>query len=374
MSELRSAVTELTAVDPDRLSPTELAEGVVELSHVGQMIEVLRTRWVRSLTDRGGHTDLGYSSPTAFLTDTTRMSAGHAKQAIGWANMDEKAPLAFSAWADGRISTDQARHLFHAAEGVPDVFPEAEQLLVEAVEGLDATDTRRTIEYWRQTVDGPGQLDAETQWARRGVSLSKSIGGMHKIDGWLTETAGQALEAALDANTPPRTQTDTRTPRQRRHDALENLCRDWLDNGATPQVGGERPHISLHTDLHALQGVAGGLHETETGHIVDIDTLRMVACDCAVTRIVFGPESEVLDTGRKTRIWSPAQRRAIIARDRHCQGKGCKTKPRHCDIHHQDHWADGGTTTVESGKLLCRPCHTLEHLKDKHRRRRQSRT
>ncbi|HUG31782.1 MAG TPA: DUF222 domain-containing protein [Acidimicrobiia bacterium] len=105
--------------------------------------------------------------------------------------------------------------------------------------------------------------------------------------------------------------------------------------------------IILHTDLPTFQGVAGGLHETENGQIIDVDTLRMIACDCSITRIIFDPDSEILDIGRKTRIWTTAQRRAITARDRHSQGPGCRAKPRHCDIHHQDHWANGGTTTVD---------------------------
>lgn len=230
-------------------------------------------------------------------------------------------------------------------------------------------DTGKAVGYWRQSVDGPGDVDAETRWARRGVSLSRSMGGMRRVDGWLTDIAGEAFEAVLDADAGPPRDGDTRTLRQRRHDALENLCRDWLDNGTIPIVGGEKPHIVLHADLEALQGIAGGLHETENGNIVDIETLRMIACDCSVTRIVLGPESEVLDVGRKTRVWSPAQRRAIIARDRHCQGPGCKDRPRHCDIHHEQHWASGGETSIDNSKLLCRPCHTQEHLRERFRKR-----
>ena len=37
------------------------------------------------------------------------------------ANAWETAPVAFAAWADGRLSTDQTRHLFQLAEAVPDV-------------------------------------------------------------------------------------------------------------------------------------------------------------------------------------------------------------------------------------------------------------
>lgn len=369
MSAIRSALDEMFAVDDIGLSTGELASDLVELSHVAQMVEVLLAGRIRSLVDRGGHCELGYSSPTAFLVEQTKMSPGHAKRVVSYGNVVEKAPYAYAAWSDGRLSTDQAAHLFRAAESVPDEYPDAEQRLVDIVEGLDPVDTGRAVEYWRQASEGPGDLDVEKQSTRRGLSISKTSGGMRRVDGWLTAIAGAALETAIDANIPPPRDNDTRTPRQRRHDALENLCRDWLDNGTTPTIGGEKPQVVLHTDFPALQGIAGGLHETENGTIVDVDTLRMIACDCSITRIVLDPDSEVLDVGRKTRVWSPAQRRAITARDRHCQGPGCRAKPRHCDIHHQDHWADGGTTSVDKGKLFCRPCHIQEHLKQRRHRR-----
>lgn len=369
MSQLRSAIDELFAVDDATLSVEELAADLAELSHVSQMAEVLRSRKVKNLSDRGGHHDLGYSSPTAFLVDHAQMSPGHAKRVISYGNAKEKAPHAYAAWVDGRLSTGQAIHLFRAAEAAPDLYPQAEERLVGIVERLDAVDTRKAVAYWRQAMEGPGEIDVQKQFARRGVFISGTANGMRRVDGWLTVTAGEALQAALDANMPPPRDGDTRTPRQRRHDALENLCRDWLDNGATPTVGGEKPHIFVHSDLEALKGIAGGLHETEGGDILDVDTLRMIACDCSVTRIILGPDSEVLDVGRKTRVWTIAQRRAIIARDRHCQGPGCRANPRHCDIHHEDHWAGGGETTVDKGKLLCRPCHGQAHFTERFQRR-----
>jgi hypothetical protein len=370
MSAIRSALDEMAAVEDRELSAEEMAADIGELSHVIQISEVLLAKRVRTFVAAGGHNDLGYSSPSAFLVAQAGMSPATATRVIAHGNAVDKAPHAHAAWSDGRLSTDQARHLFRAAEAVPDAYPDAEQNLVDIVEGLGATDTGKAIEYWRQAMEGPGEIDAETQSMRRGVSISQTSGGMRRVDGWLTAIAGEALETAIDALTPPRRDGDTRTPRQRRHDALEDLCRDWLENGTTPTVGGEKPQIVLHADLPALQGLAGGLHETENGQIVDVDTLRMVSCDCSVTRIVFGPDSEILDVGRKTRVWSAAQRRAIIARDRHCQGPGCRARPRHCNIHHLDHWADGGNTSVDKGKLFCRPCHTQEHLKDRYQRRR----
>ncbi len=197
---------------------------------------------------------------------------------------------------------------------------------------------------------------------------------MRRVDGWLTATAGQTLETVLHSLMAPPDETDTRTPRQRRHDALEDLARHWLDHAATPVVGGEKPHLIALTDLNALAGMPGGCHETLTGDIIDIDTLCQLACDCSVSRIVLGPDSEVLDVGRKTRVWTAAQRRAIIARDRHCQAPGCHRDHRYCDIHHTDHWATGGQTTVDKGVLYCRFHHTTEHLKQGLRQKRRSRT
>lgn len=157
------------------------------------------------------------------------MSAGHARQVVSRAQAANKAPAAYRAWADGRLSTDQARHLFAAAESVPDEYPDAEEALVEPLEGSSVTDTAKVVEYWRQAVDGPGELDPEKQQNRRGLSLSKTTNGMRRVDGWLTATAGEAFEAALAANIPLPGDDDHRTPRQRRHDALEDLVpgRRW---------------------------------------------------------------------------------------------------------------------------------------------------
>jgi hypothetical protein len=373
MSAIRSALDEMAGVDDGGCSVEELASDIVELAHVVQTAEVLQARKLRALADRGGHRVLGYSSPASFLVDQTKVSPGRARRIVSRGNAQTRAPLAHAAWTDGRLSTDQVQHLFAAAEGAPDVYPAAEEGLVEIVEGLDAVDSGRAVAYWRLAMEGPGPIAPEKQQLRRGLSASWLLDGMLRLDGVLNTAAGEALLACLDALMPPRRPGDCRTPRQRRHDALEDLCRDWLDNGVTPTVGGEKPQVIVHADISALQGIAGGLHETENGIIVDIGLLRTIACDSSVTRIIFGADSEVLDIGRKTRVWTTAQRRAIIARDRHCQGPGCRAKPRYCDIHHETHWADGGTTTVDSGKLYCRPCHITEHAKDGLRQRRRRR-
>ncbi|HEY3260866.1 MAG TPA: hypothetical protein VGJ95_11475 [Pseudonocardiaceae bacterium] len=51
------------------------------------------------------------------------------------------------------------------------------------------------------------------------------------------------------------------------------------------------------------------------GPISGADT-RMLACDCSIIPAVLNSAGEVLDIGRKTRVWPIAIRRAIELRDR----------------------------------------------------------
>jgi hypothetical protein len=76
---------------------------------------------------------------------------------------------------------------------------------------------------------------------------------------------------------------------------------------------------------------------------------------------VMGGPSEVLDLGRARRLHSPAQRRAIILRDRACIAPGCHRPPRDCHVHHDPPWEAGGPTDIEHGFLTCEFHHQRIH-------------
>jgi hypothetical protein len=290
------------------------------------------------------------------------MAAGRAHRAVARSRVLTAARTTVRAWTSGRISTDQATLLLDQAVAVPDQFAEAESKLAAVVQDLKVTDTRQALGYWRQSVDGPGTVFTEVEEEEmRGISASPSLDGMVRIDGWMTRLAGEALITALNALMPPPVRDDSRTPRQRRHDALEDLARHYLEIPDTPTVGGEKPHVNLVCDLPALQGIPGGLHQTETGQLLTVGQLRTITCDCSLSRIILGPDSEIIDVGRRTRVIPTAVRRAIIARDRHCTWPGCDRNPRWCDLHHIQHWANGGPTQPDNLRLLCRYHHTRIH-------------
>jgi hypothetical protein len=365
MSSLRSALEEWIAEDTDVLHVDQLADDLVELELVSGLIEAIRADRIEVFDRKAGHRAHGYPSVTAFLKHRCRMATGRARRLVAAAHAKNLAPHVFGAWFNTRLSTDQAHRLLETASTVPEEFAAAEDNLIETVQDLSHTDTRRVLDYWRQSVDGPETAMSEVQQEDlRGVSMSISLGGMLRVDAWMTPVAGQTLLTALDALMPPPDPHDGRTPRQRRHDALEDLAREYLDHEQTPTIGGDKPHISLICDLPALQGIAGGLHQTETGQILTVNQLRTLICDCSLSRVVLGPDSQIIDMGRRTRVISPALRRAVIARDRHCTWPGCDRDPRWCDAHHIKHWADGGATEPANLKLLCRYHHTLTHQLD----------
>ncbi|WP_341358188.1 DUF222 domain-containing protein [Georgenia sp. M64] len=93
--------------------------------------------------------------------------------------------------------------------------------------------------------------------------------------------------------------------------------------------------------------------------------LARLACSSGIHRVVFGPDSQPLDVGREERLYTTAQTRAIIARDRHCQYPDCTAPPGEGEIHHSLWWyAHHGPTDLRKGILLC--WHHHDHVHNRH--------
>ncbi|MFQ5527098.1 MAG: DUF222 domain-containing protein [Thermoanaerobaculia bacterium] len=92
---------------------------------------------------------------------------------------------------------------------------------------------------------------------------------------------------------------------------------------------------------------------------VPAGTSRRIACEASKVVMNHGEDGKILDVGRKTRVISPALRRALTHRDRGCRFPGCGLK--FCDAHHVRHWANGGETSLENLLLLCRMHHRSVH-------------
>ncbi|WP_345042388.1 HNH endonuclease signature motif containing protein [Georgenia daeguensis] len=126
--------------------------------------------------------------------------------------------------------------------------------------------------------------------------------------------------------------------------------------------GQELPEAVIGADLDAAAMGEVAPATFEDGTPLAPALLARIACTGAMHRVVFGPDSEVLDVGREKRIFTAAQTRAIIARDRHCQYPDCDAPPGEGEIHHSIWWWEQlGSTSVRLGVLLCWAHHDHVH-------------
>lgn len=96
------------------------------------------------------------------------------------------------------------------------------------------------------------------------------------------------------------------------------------------------------------------------GTPIDPATAAEICCDTSLVAHTVDEHGEPLHQGRKTREWSIAQRRAVLARDGGCcRWPGCERRVR--DLHHRHPWEHGGPTDVDNAMATCRAHHSLLH-------------
>ncbi|MGW5266826.1 DUF222 domain-containing protein [Microbispora sp. NPDC004025] len=95
-----------------------------------------------------------------------------------------------------------------------------------------------------------------------------------------------------------------------------------------------------------LLGTAPGLL-LATGQVLPVSGVHRLARTSTLVRLVMDAEGQVLDMGRKVRLATPAQRRAIFARYATCWIDGCPLPATRCQIDHADNWSTGGLTDLE---------------------------
>ncbi|MCM3661360.1 HNH endonuclease [Georgenia satyanarayanai] len=137
---------------------------------------------------------------------------------------------------------------------------------------------------------------------------------------------------------------------------LSPQAQAWMDAWQP----GDTHVISTAIDPRAVTGIKPAT--LEDGTPIPPAMLARLVCESSLSRVVFGPDSTVLDVGREQRIFPAHMVRAIIARDKTCQYPDCDQPPGAGEIHHSLQWyRDGGDTCVEHGILLCWHHHDWVH-------------
>jgi len=239
---------------------------------------------------------------------------------------------------------------------------EVEATLLEKAAEFDGSKLQQIAHRILQLLDQDGKApdDRELAEPKRELHLSSRKDGSVVFRGRIDPESGAKLEALLSPLAKPTSASDTRTTPERQGDALVEIIDLAASSEDLPKEGGERPHIALTMSLEDFLAQRGTADVEGMGPM-DAASVRRIACDSNVMRVVLGARSEVLDIGRSTRTIPNQIRRALIIRDGGCAFPQCHRRPRQCHAHHLAHWADGGPTSVDNLVLVCGAHHRLIH-------------
>ncbi|MFL6076653.1 MAG: DUF222 domain-containing protein [Mycobacteriales bacterium] len=356
-------LTELIGQLPDDAD----AETLIGLRKVIQQAEAKSCRQIRSFDARQGYaaTDPSAVSTPAWLRYWCRMAPGDASRHVLVARMLPSLPEAEAAFTTGEISFQHAAVICELARqtSVEDAR-RAEAYLLVLARASHPTELRIAAQRVRYCLNPDGSLrDFEKQYLRRTLHIAETFDGTVAVDATLDPASGAIFRGVIDALTALPAPGDDRTRPQRQADALIELCRLHMDNGSLRTRGRQYPHVNVTVGLETLLAVEG----CEPGRLdhttvpIPAETVQRLACDAEFTRIVLGPESEVLDVGRTRRLAHPPLDRAIRHRDRTCRWETCDRPANMCHLHHVIPWWAGGRTDQDNMIMLCEFHHRLVH-------------
>ncbi|WP_088319779.1 HNH endonuclease signature motif containing protein [Kineosporia sp. R_H_3] len=108
-------------------------------------------------------------------------------------------------------------------------------------------------------------------------------------------------------------------------------------------------------------GRAAGLATLHRHGPIGSHLLAYLACAATLTRVLLDPNGAPLDVGRTHRLATPAQRKALAARDGGCVIPACPVPHEGTDAHHLQAWEHGGPTDLHNLVSLCPAHHQQVH-------------
>jgi len=354
LSKLGAAVREFRARD-ERVDLKEFRAVIDELE--GEF-----SLEARQAQRAGDHLIGGNITAASWIARTCGMSVPAAKDRLCVGEQLESLPMVAEALSRGEISYQSASVICHQRENLGE---KSECLDEEQWLGFARKHTIKDLnwiaDHFRYAVDPEGfEREIEENYEERFLHISEMNGKYH-LSGVLDREAGAALKTAIDGLAKRLGQDDSRTPKQRRADALTEVVYKAMDEGKLPKRNGVRPHITITTTLQGLKGELGAAaSELEAGMPISSKTVQRLACDGTLSRVLKA-ESLVIDVGRATRAISPAQHRALKSTHRGCCGPGCDRPINWTTPHHLEFWAQGGPTNLPNLLPLCYYHHRLVH-------------
>ena len=304
-------------------------------------------------------------------------------------------PALAAAVTAGAVPLDSARVIVDALQPLRRRVPLEDLQAAEAALTEEATRTNPDLlliqaVQWAMRLDQDGAKPTEQQArSERAFRWGDRITGGRRFSGICPAEEEAELQAALiskrkgvqmtceggdpgddDGDGLPRwheADGDQRTTAQMDFDTLLAYLRAGVR--AEADGGGaslKNPHevvtIVTADDLERRQG---GGHPLGVLARFSLPTVERLQCGGSERLSVTGAGGEPLWLGRPTRLFSPAQKKAIAARDGGCAWPGCTAPISWCDAHHVKWYVrDRGRTDIDNEVALCSHHHHVIHASE----------
>ena len=310
----------------------------------------------------GGWCDTGIRSCAHWLAIQAGLDLPTSRDLLRVGHALAGLPLIRAAFAGGQLSLDKVRAVLQVA------CPDDESLWLELALGADAAQLVRICREVRRSMDADAAGQADRLLARRGLWSRVREDGMLRIVALLPPEDGAVVQAALEAVVgsgalPEREGDPADEPwAARRGDALVAICEHA--QAAAPDglvAAPDAVQLVVHVDVGVLTGERpDGRCHLEDGSPLSAAVARRLGCDCEVVAITER-DGLPIDVGRRRRLFTGKQRRALQARDRTCRYPGCQVPARRTRAHHIRPWWMGGQTNLANGLSLCGWHHARLH-------------
>lgn len=349
---------------------------------------------VRKVDRDRSHAVDGHASVRGLLRAHFKSSDADITHVLRSTKLIDDLPDVMEALYSGEVGEAQVRALGRARANprCGDKLAEHGEVLLGHAKTLQYEDFHLCVRRWEKLADFDGaHKDAEATHERRNVSIVEYDGVGHIAgQGGALDTAEmiEILQRYCDAEFTADWEATKaefgdsacaalmpRTDAQRRWDALKQI---FLDAAATP-ADAQRPEPTLNLVMDAVtfETVLARMRlvplrpdspyptiddlpidqwrcETTHGTLVDPIEALLTALHGHVRRVVFDSAGNVIDLGRRRRLFAGSAREAVLLQSKRCVWPGCHLPAGRCQTDHNRDWQHAGETRPDNGSPLCR--------------------
>ena len=272
-------------------------------------------------------------------------------------------PAVGDAFHDGELSLEKVRSISTIATA-----EDQEDWVRIATESTPPQLARRCREARKQAlVDDPEhdraqrrQRHLRTWWDE--LNMFRISGALPSVEGAMVQIAIDRVAKRLSETRPLELDPPDDPHFANQADALVAICvASSSGDPCSAPASTHLPQLVVHVDYDVITGAnPNGRGHIEDGPAISTATLRRLGCECTVKTLIER-DGVPIAVGRSRREPTEAQKLAVRSRDRICRHPDCSVPASRCQVHHVDHWFDGGETELYD---LCSLC--FSHHQDHH--------